>query len=133
VAEASAGSSRGFRAFVHRAQRNSTAALHSAVLTSLCIAAVFIAVHRRNNLCAVHRRRISDLVIKNYFARISNIKQSNVVSFADIQTQLADMRPTPSPPIIEGVTQRLPPGPFLQTSAATASSRCATVARLGGP
>jgi len=57
-------------------QRNSTAALHSAVLTSLCIAAVFIAVHRRNNLCAVHRRRISDLVIKNYFARISNIKLS---------------------------------------------------------
>jgi hypothetical protein len=102
-------------------------------LTSLCIAAVFIAVHRRNNLCAVHRRRISDLVIKNYFARISNIKQSsNVVSFADIQHSL-HMRPTPSPPIIEGVTQRLPPGPFLQTSAATASSRCATVARLGGP
>jgi hypothetical protein len=71
---------------------------------------------------------------KNYFAHQQHQQsKNNVVSFADIQTQLADMRPTPSPPIIEGVTQRLPPGPFLQTSAATASSRCATVARLGGP
>ena len=64
---------------------------------------------------------------------VLDVGSNSAPEFADIQTQLADMRPTPSPPIIEGVTQRLPPGPFLQTSAATASSRCATVARLGGP